>query len=213
MKYNKKIKALNLFFCILLIFLIYLLIHQFGLINDKKNKVPTGNVDIIDIDGDNITNDINENPNNNNIDKNKLDNNFIVKDNYTIWSNKRLRIFSNQAYEYFSKIAPGVSNSYDFVIKNNNDFPVLVDISMKEVNPYSINMEYKLRSENSFLAGSSFKYVSVNKLSQKNIYLKAHSSKLYSLDWKWIDSYNDTEIGEAVDANYKLLVYVGANQK
>lgn len=212
MKYNKKIKVLNLFFCILLIFLIYLLIHQFGLINDKKNKVPTGNVDIIDIDGDNITNDINENPNNN-IDKNKLDNNFIVKDNYTIWSNKRLRIFSNQAYEYFSKIAPGVSNSYDFVIKNNNDFPVLVDISMKEVNPYSINMEYKLRSENSFLAGSSFKYVSVNKLSQKNIYLKAHSSKLYSLDWKWIDSYNDTEIGEAVDANYKLLVYVGANQK
>ncbi len=212
MKYNKKIKALNLFFCILLIFLIYLLIHQFGLINDKKNKVPTGNVDIIDIDGDNITNDINENPNNN-IDKNKLDNNFIVKDNYTIWSNKRLRIFSNQAYEYFSKIAPGVSNSYDFVIKNNNDFPVLVDISMKEVNPYSINMEYKLRSENSFLAGSSFKYVSVKKLSQKNIYLKAHSSKLYSLDWKWIDSDNDTEIGEAVNANYKLLVYVGANQK
>lgn len=212
MKYNKKIKALNLFFCILLIFLIYLLIHQFGLINDKKNKVPTGNVDIIDIDGDNITNDINENPNNN-IDKNKLDNNFIVEDNYTIWSNKRLRIFSNQAYEYFSKIAPGVSNSYDFVIKNNNDFPVLVDISMKEVNPYSINMEYKLRSENSFLAGSSFKYVSVKKLSQKNIYLKSHSSKLYSLDWKWIDSDNDTEIGEAVNANYKLLVYVGANQK
>lgn len=212
MKYNKKIKALNLFFCILLIFLIYLLIHQFGLINDKKNKVPTGNVDIIDINDDNITNDINENPNNN-IDKNKLDNNFIVKDNYTIWSNKRLRIFSNQAYEYFSKIAPGVSNSYDFVIKNNNDFPVLVDISMKEVNPYSINMEYKLRSENSFLAGSSFKYVSVKKLSQKNIYLKAHSSKLYSLDWKWIDSDNDTEIGEAVNANYKLLVYVGANQK
>lgn len=212
MKYNKKIKALNLFFCILLIFLIYLLIHQFGLINDKKNKVPTGNVDIIDINDDNITNDINENPNNN-IDKNKLDNNFIVKDNYTIWSNKRLRIFSNQAYEYFSKIAPGVSNSYDFVIKNNNDFPVLVDISMKEVNPYSINMEYKLRSENSFLAGSSFKYVSVKELSQKNIYLKAHSSKLYSLDWKWIDSDNDTEIGEAVNANYKLLVYVGANQK
>lgn len=212
MKYNKKIKALNLFFCILLIFLIYLLIHQFGLINDKKTKVPTGNVDIIDIDGDNITNDINENPNNN-IDKNKLDNNFIVKDNYTIWSNKRLRIFSNQAYEYFSKIAPGVSNSYDFVIKNNNDFPVLVDISMKEVNPYSINMEYKLRSENYFLAGSSFKYVSVKELSQKNIYLKAHSSKLYSLDWKWIDSDNDTEIGEAVNANYKLLVYVGANQK
>lgn len=212
MKYNKKIKALNLFFCILLIFLIYLLIHQFGLINDNKNKVPTGNVDIIDIDGDNITNDINENPNNN-IDKNKLDNNFIVEDNYTIWSNKRLRIFSNQAYEYFSKIAPGVSNSYDFVIKNNNDFPVLVDISMKEVNPYSINMEYKLRSENSFLAGSSFKYVSVKELSQKNIYLKAHSSKLYSLDWKWIDSDNDTEIGEAVNANYKLLVYVGANQK
>lgn len=212
MKYNKKIKALNLFFCILLIFLIYLLIHQFGLINDKKNKVSTGNVDIIDIDGDNITNDINENPNNN-IDKNKLDNNFIVKDNYTIWSNKRLRIFSNQAYEYVSKIAPGVSNSYDFVIKNNNDFPVLVDISMKEVNPYSINMEYKLRSENSFLAGSSFKYVSVKELSQKNIYLKAHSSKLYSLDWKWIDSDNDTEIGEAVNANYKLLVYVGANQK
>lgn len=208
MKSNKKVTVVNLFFSVLLIVLIYLLIHQFGLIKDKKNTLPTGNIDIIDVDND----DIKDDPNNN-IDKNKLDNNFIVKDNYSIWSNKRLRIFSNQAYEYSSKIAPGVSNSYDFIIKNNNDFDVLVDISMKEDNPYLINMKYKLRSKNSFLAGSSFRYVDVDELSQKNIYIKSHSSKIYSLDWKWIDSDNDTEIGETIDANYKLSIYVGANQK
>lgn len=219
MKYNKKIKALNLFFCILLIFLIYLLIHQFGLINDKKNKVPTGNVDIIDIDGDNITNDINENPNNN-IDKNKLDNksnlresNFIVEDNYSIWNSKKLRIFTNQAYQYTSKIAPNLSNSYDFIIKNNSKYDLYVDIYMEEDNPFNINMKYKLRSNNNYLVGSKNKYADVSKLSQRNILIKANSSKEYSLDWKWIDSDNDTEIGENINSNYKLSINIGANQK
>lgn len=235
MKNKRKVSIINLFFSILLIILIYLLIHYFGYINEKKKTLPTGNIDIIDID-DNITNntnntnntndtnDTNKNPNNvdnqNNIDKNKLDNksnlresNFIVEDNYSIWNSKRLRIFTNQAYQYTSKIAPNLSNSYDFIIKNNSKYDLYVDIYMEEENPFNINMKYKLRSNNNYLVGSKNKYADVSKLSQRNILIKANSSKEYSLDWKWIDSDNDTEIGENINSNYKLSINIGANQK
>lgn len=232
MKNKRKVLIINLFFSILLIILIYLLIHYFGYINEKKKTLPTGNIDIIDID-DNITNntnntndtnDTNKNPNNvdnqNNIDKNKLDNksnlresNFIVEDNYSIWNSKKLRIFTNQAYQYTSKIAPNLSNSYDFIIKNNSKYDLYVDIYMEEDNPFNINMKYKLRSNNNYLVGSKNKYADVSKLSQRNILIKANSSKEYSLDWKWIDSDNDTEIGENINSNYKLSINIGANQK
>lgn len=230
MKNKRKVLIINLFFSILLIILIYLLIHYFGYINEKKKILPTGNIDIIDID-DNIndnnsndTNDTNKNPNNvdnqNNIDKNKLDNksnsresDFIVRDNYSIWNSKRLRIFTNQAYQYTSMIAPNLSNSYDFVIKNNSKYDLYVDIYMEEDNPFNINMKYKLRGNNNYLVGSKDKYVDVSKLSQRNILIKANSSKEYSLDWKWIDSDNDTEIGENINSNYKLSINIGANQK
>ena len=84
---------------------------------------------------------------------------------------------------------------------------------MEEDNPFNINMKYKLRSNNNYLVGSKDKYVDVSKLSQRNILIKANSSKEYSLDWKWIDSDNDTEIGENINSNYKLSINIGANQK
>ena len=84
---------------------------------------------------------------------------------------------------------------------------------MEEDNPFNINMKYKLRSNNNYLVGSKNKYADVSKLSQRNILIKANSSKEYSLDWKWIDSDNDTEIGENINSNYKLSINIGANQK
>ena len=157
---------------------------------------------------------------NTDIDKNKPDEtkpeekkDLIVSDNYTTWGDKPLRIFSNQAYEYTSKIAPNLSNSYVFVIRNNNDFDIVVDMTMVEENPYNINMKYKLRSKGIYLTGNEEKYEDVSKLEQRNIVVKAKESISYTLDWKWIDSDNDTSIGESIDANYKLSINIGANQK
>lgn len=148
------------------------------------------------------------------VDKDKPDiKGIFVSDNYSMWGNHEVRIFSNPAYEYTSKIAPGSSNSYTFVIKNNIDYDVLVDLEMLEENPYKVNMKYKLRSKGKYLAGNDKTYVDISELQLKNVKIKAHQSVSYILDWKWIDSANDTEIGEKkIDANYKLTINVGANQ-
>lgn len=207
--------------CIIVIIL-YLLILNLGYIKNNKGLTPTGNVDIFEIDckcesQDNKC-DNNEKPvlkedNNLEIDKNKLHKNgLIVSDNYSMWGNEKVRIFSNPSYEYTSKIAPGAFNSYTFVIKNNNNFDVIVDFEMIEDNPYKVNMKYKLRSKDNYLVGDINHYEDISKLQLKNIKIKAYESVPYILDWKWIDSENDTEIGEKIEANYKLTINVGANQ-
>ena len=228
MKDRNKVLKIVLFFGILLIVLVYLLILNFGYINHHDSLTPTGNVDIFDISCDcskcdqknddlsNTESTVGDGNNKNtDIGKDKPDDNngLIVSDNYTVWGDKTLRIFSNQAYEYTSKIAPNSSNSYVFVIRNNNDFDIVVDIKMIEENPYNINMKYKLRSKGIYLTGSEEKYEDVSKLEQRNIVVKAKEAISYTLDWKWIDSDNDTSIGEGIDANYKLSINIGANQK
>ncbi len=215
---------------ILIVILIYLLILKFGNINNRDLYTPTGNVDIFEItcnhkdiekdkNNENNTDNSIEIGNIENVDKNKLNESetnktgFIVSDNYSIWGNKKLRIFSNPAYEYTSKIAPNSSNSYVFVVRNNNDFDIVVDFDIVEENTHNINMKYKLRSKGTYLVGNESAYEDVSKLNQKNITIKAKESISYILDWKWIDSDNDTEIGEKIDANYKLTINIGANQK
>ena len=237
---NKKNKVFMfvLIFSMILIILVYLLILNFGYIKNHDALTPTGNVDIFDIncdcpkcdqkdnnnEKDNSSNTkpvFGENDNKNtDVDENKPEEikpeekkDLIVSDNYTVWGDKKLRIFTNQAYEYTSKIAPNSKNSYVFVVRNNNDFDIVADIQMVEENPYNINMKYKLRSKGVYLTGSDNEYEDISKLEQRNITIKAKESISYTLDWKWIDSENDTTIGESIDANYKLSINIGANQK
>ena len=196
---------------------------------EKINKIwdeLSGNVDIFEINCNHkdIDKDKNENNEENtdtsneigniDIDKNKPNKTgVIVSDDYSIWENKKLRIFSNPAYQYTSKIAPNSSNSYVFVVRNNNDFDIVVDFDIVEENNYDINMKYKLRSKGTYLVENENTYEDVSKLNQQNITIKAKESISYILDWKWIDSENDTEIGETIDTNYKLTINIGANQK
>lgn len=210
---------------VLLVIIIYLLILDFGKIRNHDLLTPTGNVDIFDIDC-NCTDKENDctSPSDvpafqeqdvqGNVNENKFDeNSLIVSDNYTAWGEEKLRIFSNPTYEYTSKIAPGSQNSYMFVVRNNNDFDIVVDFSMIEKNTYGVNMKYKLKSRGKFLVGSDTTYEDVSKLQLTGITIGAHESVPYLLDWKWIDSANDTEIGESIAANYQLTIHIGANQK
>lgn len=229
---NSLIISIIILICVIIIVL-YLLILKFGYIRNNNPSTPTGNVDIFEIDCEceddkcnseekllfkesdslEIDKDKPVFKENDNLEINKPDlNGLFVSDNYSMWGNERARIFSNPSYEYTSKIAPGSFNSYTFVIKNNNNFDVVVDFEMIEDNPYKVNIKYKLRSKGKYLVGDTNKYDDVSKLQLKNIKIKANESIPYILDWKWIDSENDTEIGEKIDANYKLTINIGANQ-
>ena len=200
---------------IVILILLYFLIRKFGYIENRGLLVPTGNVDIFEIDCNcNICNEKDKSVfSENDINKNKSSSeDIIVYDDYKIWDNKDLRIFSNPAYEYDSIIAPGSKNSYAFVIRNNNYFDVVVDINFIEDNAKSINMHYKLSSKGKYLIGNADNYVKFSNYKIENITIPAKGQIPYVLDWKWVDSVNDTEIGFDITSSYKLTIQVGANE-
>ena len=201
---NKK-KVIITILLIIIIILLYLLFHKFGNIEHHGLLIPTGNVDIFELECGCSCNCECDKP-----VFSEEDNNLTVFDKEKVWDNNFLRIFSNPAYEYQSKIAPGSENSYAFVIRNNNDFDVIVDITGEEVNPYNINMKYKLKHQGNYILGNGNNYVNAKDLKVTSVHIKAHDQKSYILDWKWVDSINDTEIGFDVNSNYKLKMSVKA---
>ena len=72
-------------------------------------------------------------------------------------------------------------------------------------------MQYKLRNNGNYLIGTNNNYIPIKDKKVTNIKIPAHSFKSYILDWKWIDSENDTQIGFDITSNYKLSITVGAN--
>ena len=65
----------------------------------------------------------------------------------------------------------------------------------------------KLKKNGSYLVDH---YVSYNELNIDNLLLNSNSKDTYLLEWKWVSSDNDTEIGFDITSNYKLSITVGA---
>ena len=195
---------------IIILIILYLLILQFGNLEHRGLQVPTGNVDIFEINGackdDNNKPSCPFNPETDDFD-------LTVYDDDKVYDGKTLRIFENPAYEFKEVIAPGSENSYAFVIKNNNDYDIVVDIDMVEKNVYSFNMVYKLKSKSKYLIGSEDKYVSPEELKLRNVEIKANGSISYVLDWRWEHSKKDTKVGINDESAYSLKIQVKAREK
>ena len=264
---NKSKKYIDLIIkIVLVIVIIILLLHNCYLMKKNDNKkIPTGNVDIIEIncdkedtctvdkdkkkdsnDGKNtesgsiINQYINENDssvinksdgeNKKNSDKKddsetknevKPDDNVIddtepvneevydedellVYDTKLKWEgNTSAKIFVNSMYQLQGVIAPESSNTYQFVVKNSTNYDLKYDLSFIETNPYNINMKYKLKKNNSYLIDH---YVSASELDAYDVLINSKTSDTYYLEWKWVSSSNDTEIGTNPDSIYGLNI-------
>ncbi|MBR3660768.1 MAG: Ig domain-containing protein [Bacilli bacterium] len=133
---------------------------------------------------------------------------ITVYDNDITWHGQTdAKIFTNSMYEFEDIIAPESSNTYQFVVKNSVDFNIKYDISFIEDNPYNINMRYKLKKNNTYLVDH---YVSANELNINNMIINNGENDTYYLEWKWISSDNDTQIGKNLDAKYGLSIEVKA---
>lgn len=234
---NNKKRIICVFVLFLIAVLLYILFRSFGYIENKEVLIPTGNVDIFEIgcaccckanskkEPENATVPNTHYDNSNNVEEpvdissdecsepdEKIRDlgDVIVYDDYKVWDNKELRIFSNPAYEYRHIIAPGSLNSYAFIIRNNNDYDIVVDILFNEVNDKNINMQYKLKNEGNYLIGSASGYDTLRGKKIENVELPAESYKSYVLDWKWVDSSNDTVIGFDASSFYKLTITIAA---
>ena len=118
-----------------------------------------------------------------------------------------INIFANPLFGGEAKIAPESSNTYRFVINNNTNSRIKYNLTFTETNEHNINMKYILRTNNTYLVDE---YVSINELNASNIIIDASKADTYYLEWKWVSSNNDTEIGTAGNVTYSLKINVEA---
>lgn len=125
---------------------------------------------------------------------------------------KNLKIFENAAFQYTSKIAPGVSNSYNFKVHNATENTVRYNIEFAEKSEYSINMLYRLKREGGYIVGSDTEWVKAEDLVSALKLLSNDEVDSYTLDWKWpydggTDA-DDTKAGEEMTSEYKLGIKI-----
>ncbi len=198
---NKKKIIVIFLLVILLIILIHFFLKRFG----KIGLVPTGNVDIFDIDC--VGND-KECPNQPTLGEDN--NNFeVISEDGTWNSTNDLKIFSNPAYEFKEIIAPGSSNVYNFMVKNNVDTNIEYNILFTEDNKHNIPMVFKLKKNNEYVLGNEKKWLDIDDFILESNELKINSNDLYSLEWKWKDSKYDESIG-MIEAIYNLQITIQA---
>lgn len=212
---REKSIALTIIVLIVLIIIMFLLIRCLEKIENNQ-RVPTGNIDIFDIVFGECSSDdeCNETKKGYNSTESQVSSEVVIYDEHKKYSNNtQLNIFTQASY-YVLKgvIAPESENTYQFIIRNNNSFNIKYDIEVVEENEYNINMKYRLKSNGKYVVGSEDTYVSADELNQYNQKLQSKEYTVYTLDWKWVESENDTQIGTNIEANYKLGLKMLASQ-
>lgn len=138
---------------------------------------------------------------------------FKVLQGETQWSElKELDIFKNSYFNDKSIIAPGVQGKYNFTVENESDSKFIYNIKFTEENPYKVNMVYKVKVNGNYVLGNNENWVKHSDLSRSNLLLNEKTKDLYTIEWKWEDNYNDTQIGETEGAYYKMHIKVDAEQ-
>lgn len=238
-KSKNKIAILILMVIIIILLILIFLLLQEGLLNNEK-LIPTGNVDIFEINCDqncncnnnnddennNVNSDSNSNTttttNNNdsltsgnnykNSDTPQNNGDIKIYDKDVIWqSTNKLRIFENPVYQMDSIIAPLSTNSYQFIIKNSTIYNVKYNLKFQETNNYDINMKYRLKKNGSYIAGNQNEWVSYEKLNLSINNIKVSEKDTYYLEWKWFEDDNDTAIG-SINSKYTLSITLAAEQ-
>lgn len=130
------------------------------------------------------------------------------------WSElKELDIFNNSYFKDESIIAPGISGKYSFTVENTRSKTCIYDMSFTEENIYNINMLYKLKLNGKYINGDENNWVKYSELSKTNLTIESQKTDVYTIEWKWQDNDNDTEIGETDGAYYKMHIKVVATEK
>ena len=104
-------------------------------------------------------------------------------------------------------IAPESSNTYEFNVKNSTNSKLKYKIKFVEDNPYNINMKYKLKKNGTYIVDN---YVSISELNINDVIIDVNKNDKYDLEWKWVSSDNDTEVGRVGNANYELKIEIEA---
>lgn len=185
--------------------------------NSKNNNVSKNNNIIYNNSvNNNISSGTNNGANNgetNNPTENIVDNKdrFKIMQGTKEWKElKSLDIFRNKYFNNNSIIAPGVYGKYSFTVENYRENKVKYNLDFIEENIYNINMVYKLKLNGDYIAGNEEEFVKYEALNKDGLEIEANSNDLFTIEWKWQDDKNDTQIGKTEGANYKLKIKIDA---
>ncbi|MBR2241014.1 MAG: hypothetical protein IJ890_06525 [Clostridia bacterium] len=196
---------------------------------------PDNNITEIDNGDNNNTNNDNQNNNQNNNKDNNQDNNqnndennnqneggndndpvHIIEEDASLkifegtkqWSElKELNIFDrDHMHVAKGKIAPGVQDTYTYTVECYGDYKMLYNMVFSDDNPHKINMIYKLKRNGQYVAGDDNTWVKVDQLSQSGMTIAPGTIDVFTLEWRWEDAENDTEIGETDGAKYVINI-------
>lgn len=209
-KKNKLLPILLLTILVLIVIIILLLFYYFN--HDNKKEL-TGNTDVFEIICDCNKNDTDKDNSDSNLNTGDSSNNggLVVNDSDIVWhSTNQIKIFKNPVYEMEEVIAPGSNNVYHFVVKNNSSCDLIYKLNFIEKNKFHINMKYRLKKNGKYIKKS---WVSYDDLILSDSSLKYKEEDDYLLEWKWVESSNDTMIGTTPDASYHLDIEIVGKQK
>ena len=132
---------------------------------------------------------------------------FEVTEKEKTWDQlQELSIFNNKYFNGQNKIAPGVSGSYEFKVHNKSKYNMRYKVKFSENNNYNINLQYKIKRNGQYL---NTEYARIQNLNFDSISLNSYGTDVYTIEWEWIDSSNDTEIGNnAENVVYNLMINV-----
>lgn len=185
-------------------------IYYFGVIDNILN-IKDSDVYILDCDKncDNCSSTKESTTNVSNELNNKQE--LIVKDDYSMMiANKEIKVFSSSSsLVSHNRIAPSSTGEYNFYIKNRNSFDVVYNVNFDTYNPYDINLKYRLKKDGKYIVNEWSNY---NDIIRTNEFLKSKSFNKYTLEYKWIESEKDTEIGNFSNAGYKLYLNIVAKE-
>ncbi len=120
---------------------------------------------------------------------------FVASEGEEAWTKgKQLSVFENGRYEN-AKIYPGMSGDYQFRLQNENGKRLLYSLDFEEPEDSLINMKYRLRLGEEYVAGDENTYVTLDELDQADGRIEANQSAIYTLEWKWEDSEEDALAG------------------
>ena len=173
---------------LLLIIIIIILLSRCNKNNDYKQGTDVYNISLNDKD-------------NCNSDNKKIEDSeeIIIEDkNGNYLYQRELDIFNNSMLN--NKIAPGISNTYDFKVLNQSNSDVKYLIKMNNVSNYNINIKYRLKRNKKYIIGNKNEWVTENELTTAYNKLKKGKSDKYSLDWKWFEL--DNYVGENIISKY-----------
>lgn len=190
------------------LFFIYDIVDR-GTINMKETAAITyPDNDILPVDGDNGEGNGNRTDNGQTTNIVEENASFKIFENTKEWKElKELDIFSRaHAHVVKDKIAPGVEDTYTYTVECQGDYRMSYNMKFSDQNPHKINMKYKLKRNGQYVAGDENTWVTVEELSQAGMTIEPGTIDVFSLDWRWEDADNDTEIGRTEGAKYNITI-------